>query len=146
ALVLVLLPFLVGSRQFIVLTALAHVLLLASLRLLVRTAGQASLCHLTFAAVGATTFAHLAGGAGLPWGVALVGAGLAAVPVGVLVALPAVRLSGLYLALSTLGLAFLFERLVFPTGAMFGGLGQRFAPRPDGFGSDRSLYWLTLAI
>jgi ABC-type branched-subunit amino acid transport system permease subunit len=146
AVVLALVPFLVGSRQFIVLTALAQVLLLASLRLLVRTAGQASLCHLTFAAVGATTFAHLAGGAGLPWGVALVGAGLAAVPVGVLVALPAVRLSGLYLALSTLGLALLFERLIFPTGAMFGALGQRFAPRPAGFASDRSLYWLALVI
>lgn len=139
-------PLVVGSRQFIALNALVYVLLLASLRILVRTAGQVSLCHLTFAALGATTFAHLADGAGLPWGLAVVGAGLAAVPLGALVALPAVRLSGLYLALSTLGLAFLFERLVFPTGVMFGAAGQRFAPRPAGFGSDRALYWLILAI
>jgi ABC-type branched-subunit amino acid transport system permease subunit len=145
-LALALVPFVVGSRQFIALTALVYVLLLASLRLLVRTAGQVSLCHLTFAAVGATTFAHLAEGAGVPWGVAVAGAGLAAVPLGALVALPAVRLSGLYLALSTLGLAFLFERLVFPTSLMFGDAGQRFAPRPAGFGSDRALYWLLLAI
>lgn len=144
--VLAVIPFFVGSRQFIVLTTLVYVLLLASLRILVRTAGQVSLCHLTFAAVGATTFAHLAEGAGLPWGVAVIGAGVLAVPLGALVALPAIRLSGLYLALFTLGLAFLFERLVFPTGFMFGGAGQRFAPRPAGFLSDRSMYWLILAV
>ena len=51
--------FVVGSRTFTYTNTLVYVLLLASLRLLVRTSGQVSLCHLSFVAVGATTFSHL---------------------------------------------------------------------------------------
>jgi hypothetical protein len=46
---------------------------------------------------------HLAGGLGVPWLLALVLAGLIAVPIGALIAIPAIRLSGIFLALATLG-------------------------------------------
>ena len=55
---------------------------------------------------------------------------LAAVPLGAFVAIPAIRLSGIYLALATFGFGILMERVVYPTALMFGGRGFRLAPRP----------------
>ena len=87
----------------------AYVVIFLSLGLLVKTSGQVSLCHAAFVAVGATTFSHLRVDAGLPWLVALLGAGLVAIPVGAFVALPAIRLSGVYLALATFGFGILMR-------------------------------------
>ncbi|MFN2537896.1 MAG: branched-chain amino acid ABC transporter permease/ATP-binding protein, partial [Mycobacteriales bacterium] len=81
--VALLLPFLVGSRLALWNAALSQVLLFLSLGLLVRTSGQISLGHIGFAAVGASAFAH-SQSAGAPWVVAVLLAGLAAVPVGAL--------------------------------------------------------------
>lgn len=81
-------------------------ILLLSLGLLVRTSGQVSLCHVAFAAVGASTMAHLTS-AGTPWLLALIGSAAVAVPVACLLAIPAVRLSGVFLALATLGFGIL---------------------------------------
>ena len=67
---------------------LTQVILFLSLGLLVRTSGQVSLCQAAFAAIGATTMGHLTAGFGLPWGVALLLAGLAAVPIGAFIAIP----------------------------------------------------------
>jgi ABC-type branched-subunit amino acid transport system permease subunit len=49
----------------------------------------------------------------LPWGVAALGAVLASMALGVLVALPSLRLGGVALALATLALAFVGGRVVF---------------------------------
>ena len=97
-------------------------------------------------ALGASTFGHLAGSAGLPWFVALVLAGLAVVPVGAVVAIPAIRLAGLYLALATFGFGILMERVLFPNKLMFGAGGLLQAPRPALAQSDRAFYYLALAI
>ena len=143
-------PAFASSRLPVFTAALIYVLVFASLRLLVGTSGQVSLCHVAFAAVGATSFAHFAGGAGVAWPLALLFAGLIAVPVGALVAIPAIRLSGLYLALATLGFGILMERLVYPMGVMFGVDGLAKAPRPHlGFlnvSSDKGFYLLCLVI
>jgi branched-subunit amino acid ABC-type transport system permease component len=148
---LVLAPQVVGTRLPVYSNALIFILVFLSLRLLVRTSGQVSLCQAAFAAIGAAAFSHFANGLGLPWVLALVGAGLATVPVGALVAVPAIRLSGLYLALATFGFGILVERMVFATGLMFGGRGSRSAPRPgDLFGltlsSDKGFYYVSLAV
>jgi ABC-type branched-subunit amino acid transport system permease subunit len=146
---LLLVPAVVGAKLPVYTNGLIFVLIFLSLNLLVRTSGQVSLCHAAFAAIGATTFSHLAGGLGLPWLLALVGAGLAAVPVGAIVAIPAIRLSGLYLALATFGFGLLVERMVFGTGLMFGKTGNRVSPRPQ-FGidltSDKAFYFVCLAV
>lgn len=142
------LPELVGAKLPTWTSAASFVIVFASLGLLVRTSGQVSLCHATFGAVGATSFAHLASssGVGLPWFVALVLAGLAVVPIGALVAIPAIRLSGLHLALATFGFAVLMERVVYPSGAMFGTFGLRQAPRPSFAQGDTALFYVTVAI
>ena len=148
---LVIAPQAVGSRLPVYSNALVFVLVFLSLRLLVQTSGQVSLCHAAFAAVGAAAFSHFAHGAGLPWLVALILAGVATVPIGAMVAIPAIRLSGLYLALATFGFGLLMERMVFGTGLMFGGRGSRPAPRPGPLfgltlGSDKGFYYVALAV
>jgi branched-subunit amino acid ABC-type transport system permease component len=148
---LVIAPQVVGTRLPVYANGLIFILVFLSLRLLVRTSGQVSLCHAAFAAMGAAAFSHFAHGAGLPWLLALILAGLATVPIGALVAIPAIRLSGLYLALATFGFGLLVERMVFGTALMFGGRGSRRAPRPGellglDLGSDKGYYYVTLAV
>jgi branched-subunit amino acid ABC-type transport system permease component len=148
--VLLAIPHQVGARLPVYNNALIMVIVFLSLSLLVRTSDQVSLCHAGFAAVGAAVFSHLAHGAGLPWGVALVGAGLAAVPIGAIVAIPAIRIAGVYLALATFGFGILLERMAYPTPLMFGSFGTRAAPRPKlgGFDltSDLRYYYVCLAV
>jgi ABC-type branched-subunit amino acid transport system ATPase component/branched-subunit amino acid ABC-type transport system permease component len=101
-------------------TALTYVILLLSLGLLARTSGQVSLGHITFAAIGAVAFSKLSVGAGLPWILALIVAGLVVVPIGALLAIPAIRLSGLYLALATFGFGLLVQDMFYQSSVMFG--------------------------
>ncbi|MDL4816351.1 ABC transporter permease subunit [Actinomadura opuntiae] len=73
-------------------------------------AGQISLCQLSMAGLGAVVWAHL-GADGQPW--ALVVAVLVAALAGALVALPALRLSGVYLALGTAAFTVVLDRWIF---------------------------------
>ena len=145
---LIALPHIVGPKLPSYTAAAALVVMFVSLALLVRGSGQISLCHAAFGAVGATAFSHFASstGLGLPWFAALVLAGAAAVPIGALVAIPAIRLSGVYLALATFGFAILMERVAYPTGVMFGATGSRQAPRPSFAGGDTALFYVTVAM
>ncbi len=77
---------------------------------LVGFAGQISLCQLSFAGIGGLVMAHLGAG-GSPLG--LVAAVIICALVGGLVALPALRLSGIYLALATAAFAVLLDRWIF---------------------------------
>jgi ABC-type branched-subunit amino acid transport system permease subunit len=112
-------------------TVLTDVMLFLSLGLLVRSSRQISLCQVTFAAIGAVAFSKLAG-AGVPWLPALLIAGLVVVPIGALLAIPAVRLSGLYLALATFGFGLLVQAMFYQSSIGFGieDLGLPM-PRPD---------------
>ena len=147
---LVAVPHLVGPKLPVYSNMLIFVVVFLSLALLVWTSNQISLCHAVFAAFGATTFSHLTNGAGIPWLPALLLAGLAAVPIGLIVAIPAIRLSGIYLALATFGFALLMQRVVYGMGVMFGVRGYRQAPRPElGFidgTSDTTFYYVVLAV
>jgi ABC-type branched-subunit amino acid transport system ATPase component/ABC-type branched-subunit amino acid transport system permease subunit len=133
--------------------ALIDMILLLSLGLLVRRSGQISLCQLAFAAVGAAAFGHFAAHHNMPWLLALILATLVAVPVGALVAIPAVRVSGVFLALATLGLGILIEEVFYTRSYMFGAttLGVE-DPRPHvSIGgwhlyTDKGFYYLLLLI
>ena len=118
-LVLALAPLYAGIHQVAYSQVVITTILLLSLGLLVRTSGQVSLCHVAFAAVGASTMAHLTS-AGFPWLVALMASAAVAVPVACLLAIPAVRLSGVFLALATLGFGILVEQLFYTMRFMFG--------------------------
>ena len=149
--VLCLIPSLVGDNLAIWASFLADAILLLSLGLLVRVSGQISLCHLAFAAVGAASFAHFTDSYHLPWLLALLLAMLVALPVGAIVAIPAIRLSGLFLALATLGFGILLQYLFYSTNLMFGLTTSGIpAPRPDvsifglSLASDKGFYYVLL--
>lgn len=125
---------------------LALGIIMLSLVLLTGYGGQVSLCQMTFAGVGAFAMAQW-GGNGNIFGIVAAGA-LAAV-VGGLIALPALRLQGLYLALSTMAFAYLMEKMFFTNEAIFGNFGARDVGRLDlpglSFNGDRA-YFVLLAI
>lgn len=139
-----LVPHVVGAHLPLWITAITQFVLFLSLSLLVRTSGQISLCHVGFAAIGAAGFGHMIAD-GLPWGVAVLLGGLFAVPAGALIAIPAIRLSGLYLGLATLGFGILLAEYAYNKSWMFG-FGQLNTRRPDGFTSDTRFYYLCLGI
>ncbi len=129
AVVAVAIPLVAGTKLPLFTSALAFVVLFASLGLLVRMSGQVSLCQMAFAAVGATTAAR-AVGADIPFPLAVLLGGLVAIPIGALLAIPAIRLSGVYLAIATFGFGLLVQRLVFSSFLMFGKDSYVVAPRP----------------
>ncbi|MEW6472830.1 MAG: ABC transporter permease [Actinomycetota bacterium] len=143
-------PFVLsGSRVLTATATLAFVLVFASLGLLVGLSRQVSLSHAVFVGLGATTMSHLLD-AGVPYLPGLLLAGFILVPVGALVAIPAIRLSGLFLALATFGFGVLAQSLVFSTSWGFGGDGTVVLPRPAflgiDFGGDRAFYFFVLAV
>ncbi len=150
--VLVLVPQFAGTRLITYTDALTYVVLFLSLGLLVKTSGQVSLCHVTFAAIGASGFSHLTQGSSVPWLVGVLFAGLVCVPVGAIVSIPAIRLSGTYLALATLGFGIFVERMLFTTSWMFGtGINNSlFMRRPSlswlDVKGDEGFYYVVLAF
>jgi len=103
-----------------------------SLVLLTGLSGQVSLMQLSFVGIGAVTLAKLPDG--MPYILALVISTAVAGGVGLIVALPAIRLRGIYLALSTLAFAILMDDLVFGNRSVLGGGTTLAVPRPSFLG------------
>lgn len=74
--------------------------------------GLISLCQITLAGIGAFAAARLAAEAGWPVWLAILAGAFFAIPFGLLVALPSLRIGDLYLALLTIGFALLVEQFV----------------------------------
>jgi branched-subunit amino acid ABC-type transport system permease component len=128
--------------------ALAFVLIFSSLSLLVGLSRQVSLCHAVFVVFGATNLSRLQE-AGVPYLPALVIGALIMVPVAALLALPAIRLSGLFLAIATFGFGVLAQSLLYLTDLSFGTEALRSISRPDflvDFSDDRAFYYVVLAV
>jgi branched-chain amino acid transport system permease protein len=119
--------------------ALITALIMLSLVPLTGWAGQISLAQITFVGVGAYAMAITAGdaqswlGPGSPLG--LLVAAAVAVPFGVLMALPALRLQGLYLALASMAFAVMAIPLFFAQPEILG-IGGRKLATPRFFGID----------
>jgi branched-chain amino acid transport system permease protein len=90
---------------------LAIALIMLSLVPLIGWAGQVSFANFAIAGFGAAMYAHLGGQDGRPIGILLTV--LVCAPLGVLIALPALRLRGLYLALATLAFAEIADKVLF---------------------------------
>lgn len=107
---------LADSDLLLVGTAATYAMVMLSLVLLTGYGGHVSLAQLTFAGVGALAYAKL----DEPNLYGLAVAALIAAGVGALVALPVLRLTGLYLALSTMAFAYLMDKMVFQADFAFG--------------------------
>jgi branched-chain amino acid transport system permease protein len=114
---------------------------------LIGWAGQVSLAPLAFAGIGATVYARMGGDHGSIWAVFL--AALICIPIGALLAFPALRLQGLYLALATMAFASLVELMFFAQPFAIGA-GTRVVSHLHLFGFDfedrRSLLLLVTAV
>jgi branched-chain amino acid transport system permease protein len=108
--------------------------------------GMISLCQLSFAGVGAWAVGYLnvaQAPGGLPVWILL--GGLAAVPFGVAIGLPALRLRGINLAVVTLGFAGAFDAIL--AANTFPGQTQFLqVARPDGFDSDAAYFGFVLVV
>jgi branched-chain amino acid transport system permease protein len=126
--------------------ALIFALLLLSLVVLTGLSGQTSLCQYVFLGMGAWAMGHTFGGAS-PFG--MVAAGLVAIPLGIIVALPALRLQGLYLALVTFAVAAAADTSLFENPNVYGGGNVavgRLKLLGYSFGDDRSFFVLCAIV
>ena len=119
------------SNLLLVGTAATYAIVMLSLVLLTGYGGHVSLGQFTFAGVGALTYAKL----DEPNLYGLLISALVAAGVGALVALPVIRLTGLYLALATLAFAVLMDKLIFQADFAFGYGGALTAKRLSLFGT-----------
>lgn len=141
-----LVPLIPAERLTDATRVLVFAVLLLSLVLLTGFSGQVSLAQYVFVALGAWAMGSTFGGDS-PLG--MLAAGLVAVPVGAVVALPALRLQGLYLALVTFGFASVSQLLIIQDPRIYGS-GSVSVGRLDvlgvSFAGDRAFFVLCAAV
>lgn len=127
----------------------AHVVIAIGLNLLVGYTGQISLGHAGFVALGAYAAGILAARLHVPWGAAMAGGGLVAALFGFLVGIPALRLTGPYLTIATLGFGIAVNQVLTNWDALSGGRSGLFLPKLALAGArlhDHHIYYLFAAI
>lgn len=110
--------------------ALIYSIIFLSITVVTGLSGQISLCQATLAGVGAFTVGQLVANQNLSVLVAVVAGIVVASVIGALVALPAARLAGIYVALATLAFALLFDNVLAPLSWVGGGSLPKQVPRP----------------
>ena len=123
-----------GPKLFFVTLGFIYAVIAVTLVVLTGWAGQISLAQFSFVGVGAFTAGHLAGAHGQHFLFAILIGMLFAAPLGIIVGLVSLRLSGLYLALATLAFALVMDNVVFNRNDVSGGLTGITVPRPQFFG------------
>ncbi len=135
---------------FVATQALVLAVIFLSFPVITGMARQVSLCQATFAAIGAFATAQLVHAAGVPVILSIVVGAFVAAIVGAVIAIPVLRLGGIYLALVTLAFALMFESALVPLGWVSGGTTPVAVPRPVigpvDFAGNRSFFFLCLAI
>jgi len=128
-------------------------LIVLSLVVLTGLVGQVSFCQYSFAAIGAFTVGSLVGGHGWSFWPALLLGVVFSIVVGVLVGIPALRLSGLFLAILTIAVALFFDKFVLAPGtfnSFSGGISSWTLGRPSFLGISLAgayaYYLFTLAV
>jgi branched-chain amino acid transport system permease protein len=145
------LPRLLSVANLRELTAgVVYAIIALSLVVLMGWAGQISLAQFSFAGVGAFAAGHWAGANGSHFFLAILAGVAIAIPLGIVVGLPALRLSGVYLALATMAFALAVDTLVFARTDVSGGAAGMAIPRPRlsslALGSDSRFYYLSLVF
>lgn len=150
--VMICLPFVMGSFY---LGEVTNVLIWAvaglGLMLLTGQTGQVSLGHSAFMALGCYTCVLMME-AGVPFLVAFLLSGIITGILGAIIAIPALKLHGVYLAIATLALAILADDIIVILSPWTGGVNGKFAPDIIIFGLEVNRwvnpeywYWLALA-
>jgi len=121
-----------------------------SLMVLAGYTGLVSLGHAAFLGIGAYAHVYFTQDLGLPWIVGVALATVAAAASGVLVGLPALRMTGVYLTIATLAFALIIQEVFTRWERVTHGLKGRPVDKPVIFGvsfaSDWAFYFLCLAM
>jgi branched-chain amino acid transport system permease protein len=137
--------FYVGELTQIFILAIAGI----GLMLLIGYTGLVSLGHGAFMAIGAYTNTYLIT-KGVPFLVAFPLAGFAALVAGIVIAVPANRMSGIYLAIATLAFSQIVEQVIIRWETVTRGFQGMAVPPPDLLGQPLTqgwqLYYLALAM
>ena len=130
--------------------ALINVIIAIGLNLLTGNAGQISVCHSSFMAIGAYATTYYFARLGIPYLVALPMGGMTAAMCGLMLGFPALRVRGFYLAVVTLGFLEITDILVEEFPQITGGVRGIASPRPSLFGmklsSDLGFYYFVLVF
>lgn len=146
----IILPFLInkGSVMSIIVKILFYIILASSLNIINGYSGQFNIGHAGFVLIGAYTLSILAN-FGWPIWVLYIVAGITTSIIGLLIALPTLRLRGIYLALVTLGFSEILRLVALNwTGLTGGPMGIKGIPAPWLFGlratSPHNYYFIVL--
>lgn len=137
-----------NSQTFLLTTVVAFAILALSVTVLTGYAGQISLGQVGFFGVGAATSYQLTVNLYVPFWTSLLLAGVAGALLSVLIGIPALRIRGLFLAVTTLGFSLVAQKWLIGQDWM-AGVGA-IAPRPYigtavDFATQRSYYFIALA-
>ena len=121
-----------------------------SLMVLAGYTGLVSLGHAAFLGIGAYAHVYFVQDLGLPWIVAVTLAAVLSAASGVLVGLPALRMTGVYLTIATLAFALIIQEVFTRWDRVTHGLKGRPVDKPVLFGvsfaTDWAFYFLCLAV
>jgi len=119
--------------------SLGFVCIALSVVVLTGYVGQVSLAQMSFAGLSAILLTHLTANIGVGFPFTVLIASLAAVPLGIAVGVPALRLRGVNLAVVTLATAFVIDDVLTDWPSFAGGLGGLKVPKPSLFGLDLAI-------
>jgi ABC-type branched-subunit amino acid transport system permease subunit len=111
-----------GSLRNAFITSMTFTCIALSLVVLTGYVGQVSLAQMSLAGIGGFMLGHISHGWGIGFPFSLIVAGLCAVPCGIIIGLPALRLRGVNLAVVTLGAAAAVDALIFNIQGFTGGV------------------------
>ena len=132
--------------------AVIYSVIFLSITVITGMAGQISLCQSTFAGIGALAAGQLATDLGMSVLVAMLLAGLISAGIGALLALPALRLGGIFLSLATFAFALFFDSVMVKFTWVSGGNGisPHDVPRPTigpiDFANEKAFLVLCLVV
>ena len=130
----------------IVTSAVIFSIIFLSITVITGMGGQISLCQATFAAVGGFTTAQLVNELELPVLLTVLAGAVLAAVVGALLAIPALRLGGIFLALATFAFALMFDSVLVPLDWVGGGPFPLDVPRPEFIEDDHAFFLFSVAV
>ena len=146
---LTIVPYLIsGYLTGIIIGLMIMVIISVGLNLLMGYTGQFSLGHAAFVAIGAYSTAFAVNHLSLPFIIALLLGGVIAAVISLVIGIPALRIEGLYLAIATMGFAFIIDEVIDQWESFTGGAGGISVTPASIFGfsftTDISFYYLSL--